>query len=148
MRNLFENIAIVLVLILSALIIYLIVRYNDVDDEIVYTIPIEKTVTKKEKSKAYLDNLKGYTDVDVKIDPTTDDSTNRVIVNSQDDEDHIEKAIKDDYAENLESYAEESKNIKENTEELPAKKEVPISTSALQEEVSDEIGMAIEDVLN
>jgi len=148
MRNLFENIAIVLVLILSALIIYLIVRYNDVDDEIVYTIPIEKTVTKKEKSKAYLDNLEGYTDVDVKIDPTTDDSTNRVIVNSQDDEDHIEKAIKDDYAENLESYAEESKNIKENTEELPAKKEVPISTSALQEEVSDEIGMAIEDVLN
>lgn len=148
MKNLFENIAIVLVLILSALIIYLIVRYNDVDDEIVYTIPIEKTVTKKEKSKAYLDNLKGYTDVDVKIDPTTDDSTNRVIVNSQDDEDHIEKAIKDDYAENLESYAEESKNIKENTEELPAKKEVPISTSALQEEVSDEIGMAIEDVLN
>lgn len=152
MKNMFENFAVMLVLLLSIVVVYLIVQYNMIDDsdtidEIAYQIPEAKKVSKKEKASSYLQNLEGYTDVDVKVDPTQDTSVNRVEVRSELADDALNAAVEDktkeSYTANLENYTEtsDSANIKakDQKEYEPEKLE--------KEEIVDEIGLAISEAL-
>jgi len=89
MRKILENLAILSVVLLSVAIIYLIIRYNMIEEEtsteiIVKDEPITKEVTKKEKVSNYLQNLEGYKDIDVKVDARAeDDNTNKVKIISE-----------------------------------------------------------------
>ncbi len=85
MKNMLENVAITTVVVLFLFIIALIVRYNMVDDEnvvedIAQELPAAKKESKKTKATNYLQNLESYTDVDVKVDPTKANNSNRVQV--------------------------------------------------------------------
>jgi hypothetical protein len=94
-----------------------------------------------------LQNLEGYTDVDVKVDPTQDTSVNRVEVRSELADDALNAAVEDktkeSYTANLENYTEtsDSANIKakDQKEYEPEKLE--------KEEIVDEIGLAISEAL-
>jgi len=84
MRNLIESLAVLLIGIISAFIIYLIVQFNMIEDdnsieEVAYATPVKK----KETVKSYLSDMEKYSDVDVEVDPTKDDRTNSVHVKSE-----------------------------------------------------------------
>ena len=95
MRKILENLAIMLVVLLSTAIIYLIVKYNMIEDEtaqeiIVKEEPKPESVTKKAKVSNYLQNLEGYSDVDVKVDAKEEDTSNRVTIVSEANVNEIE----------------------------------------------------------
>ena len=111
MKNLIESFAVLLVGILSALIIYLIVQYNMIEDDnfiedLAYVAPVKK----KETTKSYLDDMEKYSDVDVKVDPTKDDTTNSVHVKSELAKDRLHDTVSDTskstYMKNLDNYTE------------------------------------------
>lgn len=149
MRNLFENVAVLFVILLSLIIIALIVKYNMIEDdtleEVSYTLPVAKKVSKKESTNDYLNEMEHYSDVDVKVDPTQQDSTNKVVVKSEQKEHSIEDAVKDDYVEKLEQYTDE--NPKAAVEvQSPVVQDEPEKLE--KDESDDEVGMAIDAVLN
>jgi len=149
MRNLFENIAVLFVILLSLIIVGLIVKYNMIEDDslkqVSYNIPVVQKVSKKERTGDYLNEMEHYSDIDVQVDPTQQDSTNRVVVKSEQKEHIIEDAVKDDYVEKLEDYTDESKN--ETVE--PSVPVIPDESEKLKkDEIDDEVGMAIDAVLN
>ncbi|MFK5976424.1 MAG: hypothetical protein QM493_07950 [Sulfurovum sp.] len=100
MRKILENLAIMLVILLSLAIIYLIVRYNMIEDETTQTAivkeePKKEAITQKAKASNYLQNLEGYNDVDVQVDAKEEDTSNRVTIVSESNinEIQIEKII-------------------------------------------------------
>jgi len=116
MKNLLESFAILLVGLLSLLIVYLIVQYNMIEDqmieEIEYTVSKSKEESKEEKTKSYLDDLEGYgEDVDVEVDATKEDTANTVIIKSEEKDndlgDVVEDKSKSSYTESLEGYGED-----------------------------------------
>lgn len=150
MKNMLENVAITTVVILFLLIIALIVRYNMIDDgnvvdDIAQEIPVVKEESKKAKATNYLQNLESYTDVDVKVDPTKENTANTVQVTSELAKDDIGSAVegtnKSNYVDSLENYADKEDEEKE--EEKTEDDKVKLD----QEEIVDEIGMAIGDAL-
>lgn len=154
MKSMFENFAVSLVLILSMVIVYLIVQYNMIDDsdmvdDIAYQIPEVKEVSKEEKATAYLQNIEGYDDVDVQVDPTQEGSLNKVEVKSELGSDALDDAVedksKDSYSKNLENYYSEESEIqrKEEIEGEPAPKKSYEPEKLEHEEIVDEIGLAI-----
>ena len=160
MKNLLESFAILFVGILSLLIVFLIVQYNMIEEEaaeeIVFTAPVETKESKKAKTSSYLDSLEGYgEDVDVKVDATKESTANTVAVQSELSSDELGSAIADksksSYMENLENYVEPEAKVAE-----PAKEEVvaeapkdPEDLEKLPEdEIEDEIGMAIDAALD
>jgi len=151
MRNLFENIAVALVVLLSLGIVGLIVQYNMIEDdsldETAYTLPMAKKVSKDEKSTDYLHNLEGYADEEIEVDPTQEDTTNRIVVKSEQAEGGIDKAIKDDYVEKLENYTDGQDNQKEiNNAKSTSTDSEPSPPN--KQEIVDEIGMALDDIVN
>jgi hypothetical protein len=149
MRNLFENIAVLFVILLSLVIIGLIVKYNMIEDDsledVSYTIPVVKKVSKEESTGDYLKDMEHYSDVDVQVDPTQQDNTNRVVVKSEQKEHVIEDAVKDDYVEKLEHYTDESKNDTLKTSTLTVQED---PEKLEKNEIDDEVGTAIDAVLN
>jgi hypothetical protein len=160
MKNLLESFAVLLVGVLSLLIIFLIVQYNMVEEEaveeIVFTAPVKTKESKKAKTASYLDSLEGYgEDVDVKVDARKESTANTVAVQSELSNDELGSAIADksksSYMENLENYVEPEVKVAE-----PAKEEVvaeapkdPEDPEKLAEdEIEDEIGMAIDAALD
>lgn len=156
MKNLFESIAIFLVGLLSLAIVFLIVQYNMIEDEniiddIVLPSP-KKKITEKEKTDAYLSSLEGYgDDTDVKVDAQKKDTTNMVIVKSEIKKDTLDSVVEDtsksSYTQNLEKYAEKSKNEKLD-ETKPVSDSVGEPEKLPEEEVVDEIGEAINAALD
>jgi len=151
MKNMLESVAVGLVLLLSAMIIYLIVQYNMIDDsdgidELAYQVAEVKPVSKKEKTSNYLQNLEGYDDVDVKVDPTQENTANRVEVRSELAEDALSEAVEDknkeSYLENLNNYSTDEKKEKLQQEEPTAPKEHE-PEKLEHDEIVDEIGLAI-----
>jgi preprotein translocase subunit SecF len=151
MRNLLENIAVFLVVLLALSIVALIVKYNMIEDDnledVIYTMPVVKKESKKEKVNNYLKEMENYADVDVKVNPTKEDTTNRIMVKSEQKEGSIDSAVKDTYVEKLENYAEDenkqvevekSDNIQNELEPTPPEKK----------EIVDKIGMALDDIIN
>ncbi len=150
MKNMLENIAVTTVVILFLFIIALIVRYNMIDDgnvveDITQELPVVKVESKKAKTTNYLQNLESYTDVDVKVDPTKVNTANTVQVTSELAKDDIGSAVegtnKSNYVDSLENYADKADEEKE--EEKTEDDKVKLD----QEEIVDEIGMAIGDAL-
>jgi len=152
MKNLLESLAILLVGLLAAAIVYWIVQYNMIADTVmVEEIDYEVVEKKKANATDYLDDLEGYEDVDVEVDATKETNTNTVVVKSELANDELDAAIEDksksSYTENLENYVEPEKEegVKEVEEAKPAS-DTPSEAPA--EEVSDEIGMAIDAALD
>jgi len=151
MRNLLENIAVFLVVLLALSIVALIVKYNMIEDdsleELVYTMPVVKKESKKEKMNNYLNDMENYADVDVDVNPTKEDTTNRVMVKPEQEEGDIDNAVKDTYVEKLENYAENQPMDDEikSLDKLQNELELPTPE---KEEIVDEIGMALDDIIN
>lgn len=165
MKNLFESFAVFLVVALSLLIILLIVQYNMIEEEAVEEIVMTKPETKetkKAKTASYLDSLEGYGgDVDVKVDATKEKLVNAVAVKAEIDENELDKAVEDksksSYMENLEQFSPEVEKAAE-----PVQEAAPVHTTEKvetvvkdpedpeklpQDEIEDEIGMAIDAAL-
>ena len=165
MKNLLESFAILLVGVLSLLIVFLIVQYNMIEEEateeIVFAAPVETEESEKAKTASYLDSLEGYgEDVDVQVDATKESSANTVAVKSGLKDDELGSAVEDksksSYMENLASYADDSEN---DAQEESIKKAMEGTKKAVvvdpedpekleQDEISDEIGMAIDAALD
>ena len=146
MKKLFENIAIALVVLLALLVATLIVQYNLIeDDAFENTIIITKDVPKKDKTTSYLDALEGYgEDQDVKVDPTKENSVNRVIVNEEENNNNkIKEALEDSHAKNLEDFTEDTKKAGG----MQSLEDVAEPTAPAQAERVDEIGSALDDIL-
>jgi len=148
MKNLFESIAVALVFLLSLLIVYLIVQYNLIEDdtyeEIKVTIPVKKEVNKKEKTTDYIQNIEGYSDVDVEVDPTKENTTNRVIISDEEGGDNsMQEVFEDGYVDKLEGYSDEKKQNKKPKEKVEKEQEAPASMP----DIEDKIGSAIDNLL-
>lgn len=146
MKNIFESIAILLVGLLSLVVVYLIVQYNmieeDTIDDIGNLVVAQKKTDSKSKTSAYLSSLEGYgNDVDVKVDAKKEDHTNEVVVKSELKEDDLGTVIED---KSKSSYTESSQKQDSNKVAKPSSGE---PEKLPQEEVSDEIGEAIDAVL-
>lgn len=166
MKNLLESFAVFLVAVLSLLIVFLIVQYNmieeDTVEEVVFTAPVETKETKKAKTASYLDSLEGYGgDVDVKVDATKEKLVNTVAVQSEETSDELGQAIDDksksSYLENLSTYEAETENeaqeesVKKAMEavkpEVTEVKDPEDPEKLPQDEIEDEVGMAIDAAL-
>lgn len=164
MKNTLESFAILLVGLLSIVIVYLIVQYNMIEEEsmedISKIIQLDKKKVKKIKTADYLNSLEGYgDDVDVKVDVHKVDHTNEVAVRSEVEKDVLDEVVEDksksSYTENLEHYTDES-DKKPLEPATPKKVEEEKQTAQpssgepekIPEEVSDEIGEAIDAVLD
>lgn len=173
MKNLLESFAVFLVVALSLLIVFLIVQYNMIEEEAVEEIVLTKPETKetkKAKTASYLDSLEGYgEDVDVKVDATKEKLVNAVAVKSEVKDDALDQAVEDktksSYMENLASYQDETEkdereeSVKKAMEEVKPKAKAPshghgapvkeaVEAEKLpQDEIEDEIGMAIDAAL-
>ena len=162
MKNMLESFAIILVGILSLAVVYLIVQYNMIEedsiDDVSAIIASQKKENGKVKTSAYLNSLEGYgDDVDVKVDAKKVDHTNEVAVKSEIVKDDLGAVVEDksksSYMENLEHYAEEAD--KKPSEPITAQEDVNVEKKSSgepeklpQEEVSDEIGKAIDAALD
>ncbi|MBA1419992.1 MAG: hypothetical protein FAF03_03800 [Epsilonproteobacteria bacterium] len=162
MKNMLESFAIFLVGLLSLAVIYLIVQYNMIEedsiDDISAVISSNKKAKVKVKTSAYLNSLEGYgDDVDVKVDARKEDHTNEVAVKSEITKDDLGAVVEDksksSYMENLEHYAEEAD--KKSSEPVKVQENVNVEKKSSgepeklpQEEVSDEIGEAIDAALD
>jgi len=160
MKNRLESFAVFLVGILSLIIIYLIVQYNMIEEETIDDIGviIAPQTESKAKTSNYLKSLVGYgDDVDVKVDARKEDHTNEVAVKSELNGDALGAVLDDksksSYMENLEHYVEEAD--KKSSEPVKVQEDVNIEKKSSgepeklpQEEVSDEIGEAIDAALD
>jgi len=145
MRNLFESIAVGVVLLLSIMIVVLIVQYNMIEEDTLDDVTLGLSVKKNASSKSqasnnYLDKLEGYSDVDVKVDPTKEDKANRIEVKPESTDNSIGQAVEDTYVEKLEHYQENA------SEETNEKNDVS-EPEPPKAEIEDTIGTAIDDVL-
>jgi len=154
MKNIVEKIAITMIVILTLLIIGLIVKFNminnsDLSEDLV--VPVVKKEAKKSKTSNYLQNLETYTDVDVKVDPTKVNNTNRVHVKSELTDNTMQSAIKDTdksgYVNSLTKYTDKpsrnKKDRKKTDQELKDEKAEDDKVKLEQEEIEDDIGNAI-----
>ena len=156
MKNLLESMAILFVGLLSLAIVFFIVQYNMIEDDstvddIAFEIP-QKKVTEQAKTNNYLNSLEGYgDDTDVKVDATKEDATNTVVVKSELNKDEIGTVIDDKskttYMQNLETYAKTAEKEKLD-EAKPVVDHSGEPEKLPEEEVVDEIGMAIDAALD
>jgi hypothetical protein len=132
-------------------------------EEIVFAKPVETKETKKAKTANYLDSLEGYGgDVDVKVDATKETFVNAVAVQSEITEDELGKAVEDksksSYMENLSSYQDETEKEEREESVKKAMEDVKPEVAMVkdpedpeklpQDEIEDEIGMAIDAALD
>lgn len=159
MKNLLESFAILLVGLLTVSIIYWIVQYSMIADEemmeelVEYQQSQKKKAPRKANTTEYLQNLEGYEDVDVKVDATKESRANTVVVKSELSRDALGDAVEDklksSYMENLENYAEpEKEEVVVEVEEVKPAVDTASDPEVPDEEVTDEIGMAIEAALD
>jgi len=158
MKNLLESTAILFVGLLSLSIVYFIVQYNmieddSVDENIIFEVPAKK-ITEQAKTSDYLNSLEGYgDDVDSKekIDETKEDTTNKVVVKSELNKDELGTVIDDKskttYMQNLEEYSKTAEKEKLD-EAQPVADHSGEPEKLPEEEVVDEIGMAIDAALD
>ena len=157
MKNIAENIALILVLILSGVIGYLIYQYNTLEDNIYEDTSLlvhvpKKEIKPKENTSNYLNTLEAYgDDKDVQVDVKKEDSANRVVAKSEIKEDTFNTVVEDKtksaYTQNLENYAKESSKEKLDTLK-PVKDNLDEPEKLPQDTIKDDIGMAIDAALD
>ena len=131
MKNLMENFAVGLVILLSLGVLGLVIQYNlistDEDTQTNYAPEVIQSLQSQnettEKKTSYLDTLEGYEDVDVKVDPTEEESNaNIAVVKVETKKEGVVQTIgsaiqnvekKENYVSNLEGY--EEKDVKVTT---------------------------------
>lgn len=158
-----ESVAIGTVVVLFLFIVALIVQYNMIDednvvDEITQELTVEKKVSKKAKASNYLQNMESYTDVDVKVDPTKENTANRVQITSELANDDIGSAVgntdQTGYVDSLKNYADKKSTDKKDTaktdQEIKEEKieddKVKLDQEEIVDEIGDAIGAALEDI--
>ena len=120
MRNVFENIAVGLVFILSLTVVGLVVQYNMIDTgEQAFKDPdvtrsLQSETNQETKTASYLDSLEGYEDVDVEVAaPAEEDTANIAVVSGEATDEGLEGTIgsavetvekKESYISNLADY--------------------------------------------
>ena len=154
MKNIVENIALMLVLLLAIIIGYLIYQYNSIENNIYEDTSVLVQKVKKEtktKSSSYLNTLEAYgDDKDVKVDAKQEDAVNRVATKTEIKKDAfnavVEDKTKSTYMQNLENYAKEASKEKLDTLK-PAKDNLDEPEKLPEGEIKDDIGMAIDAAL-
>jgi len=162
MKNIIEKFALAIVVLLSLSVVVLIVKFNMIDEgdlsenSMAYEVPVEKKESKKAKTSNYLQNLETYTDVDVKVDPTKVNNTNRVHVKSEMVTDTMQSALKDidksGYVNSLTKYTDKSNSSKlekqKTDQELRDEKreddQVKLETDEIEDDIGNAIGAALE----
>ncbi|HIQ46545.1 MAG TPA: hypothetical protein EYH57_02880 [Sulfurovum sp.] len=153
MKNLLESFAVLLVGLLSLLIVYFIVQYNMIEDQVIEDVDYTVTDTKDKAKDNYLDNLEDYgDDEDIDVDATEESTVNTVEVRTEekdhDLEDVVDDKSKSSYMKNLENYADTAKKEKLDEVKPDAKDHAGEPEKLEQEEIVDEVGMAIDSALN
>ncbi len=153
MKNLLESFAILLVGLLSLLIVYFIVQYNMIEDQVIEDIDYTVTEKKQETKANYLENLEDYgEDVDVEVDATKESTTNTVSVRSEEANDELGDVVEDkskaSYMKNLENYADKAEDEKLDEAKPDAEDTSGEPQKLEHEEVVDEVGMAIDAALD
>ncbi len=153
MKNLLESFAILLVGLLSLLIVYFIVQYNMIEDQVIEDIDYTVTEKKQETKADYLENLEDYgEDVDVEVDATKESTTNTVSVRSEEANDDLGDVVEDkskaSYMKNLENYADKAEDEKLDEAKPDAEDTSGEPQKLEHEEVVDEVGMAIDAALD
>jgi len=153
MKNILESFAVLLVGLLSLLIVYFIVQYNMIEDQVIEDIDYMITKKKEEPKANYLDSLEEYgEDEDVEVDARKESSVNTVEVRSEEKNnalgDVVDDKSKSSYMKNLENYADKAKEekldeVKPNAEDTSGEPE-----KLEHEEIVDEVGMAIDAALD
>ena len=157
MKNKIEQILIAIVGLLTLLIIGMIVKlYMPADKDVAdssaaYEVPEVKKESKKAKTTNYLKNLETYTDVDVKVDPTKTNNTNKVRVTSELTTDTMQSALeetdKSNYVKSLSKYTDKpdtnKADKKKTAEELNDEKAEDDKVKLEKDEIEDDIGNAI-----
>jgi competence protein ComGC len=97
MKNIVENIVVMLVVIFSVAIVVLIVWYNLIEDKSMAhfntsTTAVEQ-VSQKQKNTSYIKNIETYKEVDVKVNPRKENHFNRVKVKSEIKKDNLNTII-------------------------------------------------------
>jgi hypothetical protein len=101
MKNLLENIAPILVLILSIAIIFFIVQFNliEEDNDSDDTIIMDDRVDKKHSTENYLNRLEVYgDDKDIQVNAQDESDRNTRSIQSEVKDDAFDKAINDKYS--------------------------------------------------
>jgi len=153
MKNLLESFAVLLVGLLSLLIVYFIVQYNMIEDQVIEDVDYTVTDTKDKAKDNYLDNLEDYgDDEDIDVDATEESTVNTVEIRTEekdhDLEDVVDDKSKSSYMKNLENYADTAKKEKLDEVKPDAKDHAGEPEKLEQEEIVDEVGMAIDSALN
>ncbi len=153
MKNLLESFAILLVGLLSLLIVYFIVQYNMIEDQVIEDIDYTVTEKKQETKADYLENLEDYgEDVDVEVDATKESTTNTVSVRSEEANDELGDVVEDkskaSYMKNLENYADKAEDEKLDEAKPDAEDTSGEPQKLEHEEIVDEVGMAIDAALD
>ena len=159
MKNLLENIAIFMVLLLSLSIVFFIVEYNlieedDTLEEIALVVPAKKE-TPKAKINSYLSSLEGYgDDVDVDVDVRKENKVNTVTVEAEVKKNTLGEVIEDksknDYTQNLENYSQtvDDKTVLKKKKAIKTPKKVKNLSGEPEKlkfnEVEDTLGKAID----
>lgn len=147
MKDKIEGIAVAFAIFLSLLIVYLIVQYNLISygatiSEVPYDASEVKKVSKKDKTRNYLQAIEGHTEVEVEIDPTQEGTTNIIEVESELSDDGMANAVsgKDQKrdTQTLENYSS-----KKSEDSKPKVREDNEPKKLEHEEIVDEIGLAI-----
>jgi len=153
MKNLLESFAVLLVGLLSLLIVYFIVQYNMIEDQVIEDVDYAVTDTKDKAKDNYLDSLEDYgDDEDVDVDVTEESTVNTVEVRTEEKDNDLEDVVNDksksSYMKNLENYADTAKKEKLDEVKPDAKDHVGEPEKLEQVEIVDEVGMAIDSALN
>ena len=153
MKNLLESFAVLLVGLLSLLIVYFIVQYNMIEDQVVEDVDYAVTETKDQSTDKYLDSLENYgDDEDIDVDAREESTVNTVKVRTEekdhDLDDVVDDKSKSSYMKNLENYADTAKKEKLDEVKPDGKDHSGEPEKLEQEEIVDEIGMAIDSALN
>jgi len=162
MKNIIENIAITLLILLFMFIVAMIIQYKIIDDESnikkSYVSITEKVeVLPKTKRDNYLESLETYTEVDVDVDPRKEKHVNRVEITSELAKDEMETAISNAnkstfYEENLNNYSKKikvkthSKTAAELKKEQTEDEKVKLEHDEIEDEIGKAIGAALEDI--
>ncbi|SFV62466.1 hypothetical protein MNB_SV-13-1856 [hydrothermal vent metagenome] len=142
MKNLIENVALLLVVLLMIAIVFFIVQFNLIEDENTFEVlKTEQNTSMKNtvKRKSYLNTLEGYgNDTEVNVDARKENDINIVRIQSElsDDilGDTIDDSSKNAYTQNIEKYSD-SASKEDNTGK--AKK-------VEKEKNLEEVGLAID----
>ena len=94
MRNIFENIVILLVIVFSIMIVVLIVQYNHIDEQDDRDFNISQRVNQGFSTNAYLEKMERYRDVDTQVNPYKENHTNRVKVQAENVVDELGNILK------------------------------------------------------